>query len=78
MRTRLRCAAGRAARQGTEKRLAVTAAEHKDEPLQVAAKALGAVGGIADELCQRYGQATVVASEPSRTDGTLLMGVFEH
>jgi len=39
---------------------AVAAAEQEDEPLQVTAQVVQAVGGVADELCQRGAEAAGV------------------
>jgi hypothetical protein len=43
---------------------AVAAAEQEDEPLQVTAQVVQAVGGVADELCQGGGHAGGVAGQP--------------
>src|SRR5262249_21344616 len=51
-------------RREAEQGLAVAAAEQEDEPLQVAAQFVQAVGGVADELCQGGGQAGGVAGQP--------------
>jgi hypothetical protein len=44
--------------------LAVAAAEQEDEPLQVTAQFVQAVGGVANELCQRGAGAVGVTVQP--------------
>jgi hypothetical protein len=48
-----------------EEGLAVTAAEQKGEPVQVGAQLREAVGGVADELFQRWAEAGGIAGKPA-------------
>lgn len=52
-------------RRKAEQRLAVAATEQEDEPFQVPAQLADVIGGVADELFQRGGQAGGVAVEPA-------------
>jgi len=49
---------------GAEERLAVAAAEEKDEPLQVLVQLGDVIGGVADEIGQGGGEAGGVAGQP--------------
>ena len=56
-------------RREAEQGLAVAAAEQEDKALQVAAQLRDAVGGVADELFQRWAEAGGVAAQPLAADG---------
>ena len=56
--------AGRGSRSWAEELLAVAAAEQEDEPLQVTVQFVQAVGGVANELCQRGAEAAGVTVQP--------------
>jgi len=47
-----------------KERLAVAAAEQEGEPLQVVAQLSEAVGGVADEVFQRWAEAAGVTGQP--------------